>query len=287
MYINPIIILGNPRSGTTLLRVILNAHDELLITPEFGFAIWLYSDFNKKNFKKKSVLNKFLEELKAARKFETWKIDIQELKKYLVDKMQIGDYIEIIDLVYKFYGYSKSIKFNRWGDKNNFYIYHIDELIKMFPNGQFIHIVRDGRDVACSYIALAKMNINSKYKPILPTDVEKIAHEWCYNNKLIEDKLKKISNKKKITIRYEDLIINFEKSINKIINFLDLTKDEKVFNYYKSNSFEPKEFMQWKKKISKKPDSSNIGRFKNYLTKSEIQSFNLIANEMLSFYNYK
>jgi len=45
MIINPIFIIGNPRLGTSLLRVILNAHPNLVIPPECGFAMWLYPQF--------------------------------------------------------------------------------------------------------------------------------------------------------------------------------------------------------------------------------------------------
>ena len=38
-------ILGNPRSGTTLLRVILHSHENIIVPPECGFLTWLYKDY--------------------------------------------------------------------------------------------------------------------------------------------------------------------------------------------------------------------------------------------------
>ncbi len=41
----PIIVLGNPRSGTTMFRLMLTAHSEICIPPECGFFQWYYPDF--------------------------------------------------------------------------------------------------------------------------------------------------------------------------------------------------------------------------------------------------
>lgn len=283
---NPIFILGNPRSGTTLLRVILNANDEILIPPECGFMIWLYDKFKNNNFKNEDELRSFLSELQSIRKFGTWEINMPELEIFLKERILIGSYQELADLIYRFYGLSKNIQFKRWGDKNNFYINHIDEILKIFPESQFVHLIRDGRDVACSYMDLKKKNINSKYKPNLTTDIHEIAIEWQNNNKRITDNLKQVDLKNKIVIKYEDLILNFENTVDKLVSFLNVRMDQKMYNYHKIDSFEPNEFLQWKEKINQKPDASGIGRYKNYLSIDQIELFDSTAKETLNRYEY-
>lgn len=286
MTIAPIFILGNPRSGTTLLRIILNAHEELVLPPEFGFAAWLYDDFHKKNFKNKNTLNHFLEMLEKTRKFETWEINVDELRMFLLEYIKNGSYVEIVDLVYQYYGYSKEIKFNRWGDKNNFYIDYIDKLIDMFPNAQFIHIVRDGRDVACSYIELSEKKITSKYKPVLSADIHDVAEEWHTNNEMIRIKLKDLASENRLLIRYEDLIMNFRSTVDKLLDFLNLAHDERMLGYYNTKSYEPNEFLQWKEKVNSKPDRSRVGRYKQDLSQNQINTFNRIAKDSLNLYKY-
>ena len=41
----PVFVLGSPRSGTTLLRLMLTCHRHIVVPPECGFCVWLYPQF--------------------------------------------------------------------------------------------------------------------------------------------------------------------------------------------------------------------------------------------------
>ena len=71
----PIIILGNPRSGTTLLRLILASHSQIVIPPEAGFMCWLsqyYASAAPSSWKNKLFLEEFSLEVCKSKKFITW-----------------------------------------------------------------------------------------------------------------------------------------------------------------------------------------------------------------------
>jgi hypothetical protein len=65
-------IIGNPRSGTTLFRLMLNKHSKMIVPPEAGFLVWLYKDIKDENFNK--GYRKFIELLRDTSKIETWNI---------------------------------------------------------------------------------------------------------------------------------------------------------------------------------------------------------------------
>ena len=46
----PFFIIGNPRSGTTLVRLMLNNHPDVVVPPESGFSLWLAEDYSNKDF---------------------------------------------------------------------------------------------------------------------------------------------------------------------------------------------------------------------------------------------
>ena len=78
----PLFILGNPRSGTTLLRRIINAHSLYCVPPECGFVQWLYDKYG--HWKQELVSNRefvdsFLTDLEKCRKIETWNLDFMAI----------------------------------------------------------------------------------------------------------------------------------------------------------------------------------------------------------------
>ncbi len=283
---NPIFIIGNPRSGTSLLRIILNSHKEIMIPPEAGFAMWLYSKYKNQDFSISEIKLNYLQDLYQTRKFETWGLNPQELKKYILSK-NISRYSEMIRLIYIFYGKSKNRSFSRWGDKNNFYIDYITQINQLFKNVQFIHIVRDGRDIVCSYKDINKKRIKSKYKPNLPDDVKSIAYEWKENEKKISDSFESVDDNRTLTIRYEDLILNFSKTMKNIMKYLNLPYDDGMEHYYLNNNDEPTDFLQWKSKIKKPIDKSRVCRYKIELDDNSVKIFNNIASSVLKKYNYE
>ncbi len=78
--IPPFFIIGNPRSGTTLLRLMLNNHPLISVPPECGFAVWLYEKYKAENFLDKSIVRNFIADVVKSRKFETWGIDKEAIE---------------------------------------------------------------------------------------------------------------------------------------------------------------------------------------------------------------
>ena len=171
----PIFILGNPRSGTSLLRSIINSHDNIIIPPECGFLQFLHAKYQGFNFSIK-ILNTFVEDLFLTKKIEGWFLDKQNLKEYLFQKKP-NNYQYLVYLVYKFYGETnQNKKVLYWGDKNNYYLHHLDLLNSIFVNSRYIQIIREPKDVVSSYLNVHRLP-NSKYKPRFSNNISDIAYE--------------------------------------------------------------------------------------------------------------
>lgn len=285
---SPIFIIGNPRSGTTLLRLMLNNHENIVIPPECGFMVWWYdkyADWNSSYSHNEHYLNAFLEDLSASRKIETWSMNINELKKFISVRIP-SSYPELTSSIYEFFGLSIGKIFKRWGDKNNFYLNHIRTIKKLFPDAFFIHIIRDGRDVACSCIHLNKKNIVSKYAPNLPYEIEEIAYEWTASIKEIRNSFDLFDWQNTLEIKYEELVVSPESKLKEICASIGEGYDPHMLEYYRNQSAEPAEFLQWKEKLIGKPSSSQVGIYRRELKGSQISLFDSIAKEILSIYSY-
>ena len=286
-YSDPIFIIGNARSGTTLLRLMLSSHKNIIIVPENGFSVWLYDKYKWWKYDD-CKLDRFLEDLFNTRKFETWNLSYQGLKCFIKD-LKPESYNELAMLVYIFYCKSKNDNFKRWGDKNTFYITEIKKIDLIFNNCKFIHIIRDGRDVACSYINLSKRKINSKYAPNLPDNINDIAYQWRSNILKIKNDLSKLEEGRYIEIKYEDLVLFPEKTLKSICKYIGEDYDNNMLKYYdmnQQNDLEPKEFLQWKEKTIQPLDANNIRKYERVLSREEIQIFNNIACDVLRLYDY-
>lgn len=284
-----VFILGNPRSGTSLFRLMLNQHSKIVAPPESGFMQWWFKKYKNwdisDNFNNR--INEFLDDLYESRKFETWKINRNALKEIILLKKP-KDYAQLTECVYLAYD-SNPENIKIIADKNNYYINHLTELKKIWPDAKFIHIIRDGRDVACSYLDMSELETDSPYKPNLPENIRKIAKDWVDNNNEIAALSKKYPENY-ILIKYEDLIIDSRNTLANFCDFLGIEFDHKMLDYYKPSvrdKSEPKETLDWKKKTLEKPDLKRIGRYSCDLKKKQIELFNNIALPSLKLYGYE
>lgn len=288
----PVFIIGNPRSGTTLLRLMLNNHKNIVVPPECGFAVWWYDNYKNWNqhlSQNKQHVESFIHDLSTSRKVETWNLDYATLGDFIQAKKP-ANYTELVSSVYIYFGISNQRTFQRWGDKNNFHIQYIDVLDNIFPNSLFIHIVRDGRDVACSYRKLKQKKFRSKYAPNLPFDIAEIASEWTENIQMAVSQFQTIGCHRVCQVRYEDLVTASQVELTKLCEFLEEPYDEQMLNYYVYNrqeEQEPAEFLQWKSKTLESPTTSEIGKFQVKLTSEEIGLFESIAKPILVQYGYQ
>lgn len=279
----PLFILGNPRSGTSLLRSLLNVHQDLCIAPECGFLLWLYPKWKDGPWNAEH-LKAFGADVFGSRKFETWGLTPHQLEA------QIGgipnpSFARAAQAVYRAYAVLKG-KPNAWvGDKNNYYITQGDVLHQIFPDATFIHIVRDVRDVACSYRELGTKEIQSVYKPQLPFSPEGIAREWMENNTAAINATRGV---KCVFTRYEDIIAHPMDTMNDIFEQLglmalpNLTTTSHLINFD-----EPQEFMQWKPKLGKAIDQGSVERYRTELSVAEIDSIELVAGKLMNEFGYK
>lgn len=289
-FMSPVFIIGNPRSGTSLFRLLLTSHSKIVIPPECGFIVWLYKDFkNWSVIDNETKLDIFLEALFGCKKFDTWEIDLGSLKAYIKQRNP-KKYSELCESIYVYY----SLKFHKditvWGDKNNFHIDYLNELLEIHPQAKFIHLVRDGRDVFCSYLDVMKNEVKSPYAPRLSTDINSVASEWNSNLIKVEKFFTSQPDINTKTVRYEDLIATPKALLEDVFSWCGLDYEESVLEFFNHNislKLEPEKTLEWKAKTKEPIDPDNSGKFRSILSTDEIEQFNNTAQESLTRYGYE
>jgi hypothetical protein len=135
----PFFVVGCPRSGTTLLRVILDGHSRLSIPPESHFVVGLSG--------RRLAGNVTVGDILDHPQLQEWNLDGRAVR-VAVERAHPNGYPELVRAVFDCYAGSQGKV--RWGDKTPGYVSHIGRLLRLFPEAQFVHIIRDGREVSAS-----------------------------------------------------------------------------------------------------------------------------------------
>ncbi len=288
---NTVFILGNPRSGTSLFRLMLNAHPQIISPPECGFLHWWYDKYKNWNSlsNNSNQIDLFVNDVKSSKKMEDWNLDFDKLKQKIAQQNP-RNYAQLGEIVYLMFAEQKGKKPIIIADKNNYYINHLQDLNEIWSSAKYILVIRDGRDVACSYLNIEKLITDSPYKPKLSNDISTIAKEWVTNNNNIIDFINSFDDNRGLIVRYEDVVTNPKFFLTKVCNFLGIEFNDEMLTYYIKNAAhqdEPSSTLDWKRKTLEQPDENNIGKYKTELSQDDFHKFNSIAAILLQKFNYE
>ncbi|SDH87438.1 sulfotransferase family protein [Nonomuraea jiangxiensis] len=145
----PIFVIGCPRSGTTMLQLMLHSHPRISVPPETRFLIPAY--YRRRTWgdlrldHRRRALAQWIATDRST-KFRELKLDKDEFIREAVDAP--GSLGSVIGTAFRMYAdrFDKA----RWGDKRPSYVKQVDLLLRLFPDAQFVHLIRDGRDCVAS-----------------------------------------------------------------------------------------------------------------------------------------
>ena len=141
-------VVGATRSGSTLLRLMLDAHPEVAIPSETHFV----PDVIKACRRGGAGADEVADLIIGHHRWGDFHLDPDELRRRLraLPRVRPGDAVRTVFELYA-EGKGKS----RWGDKTPGYARHMPSIERALPEARFVHLIRDGRDVALSVIPLA------------------------------------------------------------------------------------------------------------------------------------
>ena len=146
---NPyVFIVGCPRSGTTLLKRVVDAHPEITITRETHWITKLLEGDDAASVGA-PVTRALLDRLLADERYQRLRLDPAPLERLVAGDRPVS-YAELVTTVYDQHGAKKGKPFV--GDKTPRYVRHIAVLHELFPHARFVHLIRDGRDVCLSVL---------------------------------------------------------------------------------------------------------------------------------------
>ncbi|MEM7501095.1 MAG: sulfotransferase [Pseudomonadota bacterium] len=269
----PFFIVGSQRSGTTMLRLMINMHSRLCVPFESAFIV----EF----FNKRDVYGDLSEKRNVEAMLDAI-VEHSYVKKgnLIADKREIlsapiTDYASLLAAIFE--AYARNAGKARWGDKTPRYVTDIDVLVKLFPGCKIIHVVRDGRDVALSLRALSW---GTKHVP-------RLAQEWRWKT-LLAHKMGSLLGDDYLEVRYEDLVLKSEDTLRCICSFLSEDFQPAMLDYSESAKSEmPTESMAYHSTSVKPPDESKVFKWETGMSAADQTLYEHSARDALDQFGYK
>jgi len=191
----PIFIVGCQRSGTTLLRLMLDAHPNISCGPETRFL----QDFAKLTS-------------------DGWdRLSLYGFpKSYWLDKA--AEFFDSFQTEY-----AKGRGKTRWADKTPRYALSLAYINDLFPNCQIVHVIRDGRDVVASH--RDRWGYRSAVKAV---------EKWPRYVRAARRVGERLPEDRYVEVRYEDLVLDTQPTLRGLLEFLGEPWDDAVLEYDKA-----------------------------------------------------
>lgn len=276
----PFFIIGCERSGTTLLRWMLNTHPDLAVPNEAERFSYMLEETNlwRVQWNRQqalAMLKKFIDH----EKIQNWNIQFNpDVEEFLPIKNSYR-FSDVIACVYQYFAFKTKKK--RWGDKTPHNTFELVPIIKSFPGVQIIHIVRDGRDVFLS--CKARWGKEDPRRNDIGHGAKKW-QGWVWSAYMVGEYL---PSSQYLCIKYEDLVSDPVMTLGKVCQYLGITYSADMLHYYENkNNFGPDPLVHTRS-LYQPPDPSHSYKWKTKMKEPEVMQFDRIAGNVLYKYGYE
>ena len=281
---NPyVFIVGCPRSGTTLVQRMINAHPKIAITPE---SHWIPRFYEKPWALTPGgvIEHKLVRELGRHPKFARLGIGREELKR--LDKMARNGhpltYSGLVTAIFDLYGKAQGKPLV--GDKTPDYVRRISTLHTLWPEARFIHVIRDGRDVCLSMMDWPKVHPKpGDFRTWKDDPVSTAAWWWEFNVRQGRDAGGSLSPGLYYELRYEALVASPREECEKLCAFLGVPFDEAMLRFHEDRA-RPDPGLEQKR--AGLPVARGLRDWQSQMPAEELERFEAAAGELLEELNY-
>jgi hypothetical protein len=288
-------VVGVSRSGTTLLRLMLDAHPDLTIPAETHFIPMVANECDRlieEGASTEEIREGALAKMTGHPRWGDFRLDVNEVR----ERMAAHDPLTAGDAIRSFYeACAASEGKSRWGDKSPPYTYKAARIQRAVPEARFIHIIRDGRDVALS---LGEVSWG-------PDDVTEAAEKWVSELRKARHRSKNLARGTYMEVHYEDLVTDPEPTLRKIAEFVDLPWDDEMLNYPEraaermrgemertlkplgGGTITAEERTRQHQLVFEKPSAGRAGRWRTEMSPENRKAFEAVAGGMLKKLGYE
>ena len=264
------IVLGVRRSGTTLLRVMLDRNAELAVPDESYFVPQLAH-----RHRGTVDLEAFVDDLRRLPTLVEWQLSPDDVAERLRRGMTTGAAIAAV-----FEAYAAGRGKPRWGDKTPLYMQHLPLLERLFPGARFVHLVRDGRDAALSFLAVPAGIMTEGWG--YPRDTAGFACQWATEVRDARALGGRVAGRY-LEVRYEELVADPAAELERICTFAGLRYEEAMLGYVGDTDSARKEHQQ----RLNEPPRVGVRDWRTEMSPGDRADFERVAGDLLADLGYE
>ncbi|GGK91004.1 sulfotransferase family protein [Mangrovihabitans endophyticus] len=219
---SPVLIIGTERSGSNLLRLILNRHPDIAIPHPPHFMRYLaplagsYGDLSLERNRRALVCDA---NLLLRRHIHSWPEPVR-VADVLADAAP-----SVFGVVAAFYErYRRAAGKSRWGCKSTFMVGYVEDVLDLYPDARFLWLVRDPRDVAVS----ARQSVFGPFHPYLTGRL------WAGQQQMGRAALERWGTETVRLVRYEELVARPETVLRSVCAFLGIAWEPHMLRHQES-----------------------------------------------------
>lgn len=276
----PIFIVGANRSGTTLLRLILNAHSRIAIPEELIYFDSYLADVPIEDWRapqlETEAYAQFVDHFLKEECGVLGGIDIETLRHRIV---QDGphDFRHPYQAVLEAWAQSQNAE--RWGEKTPGNLFFADIIIEMFSDAQFIYMVRDPRAGVAS---MQKVDF-------FPDDIVFNALSRRKHATVGRDLFEShVPPEQRMTLRYEDLVREPDQTVRSVCSFLDEAYEPSMLHFHRDAEAYMKESAaeDFNAAATSPITDDHVDQWKTRLPSAAVAQIEAICAEEMRTFNY-
>ena len=210
--------VGRGRSGTTLLRAMFDSHPQMAIPGESHFVAPMALQRSRYETSRGFDAESFTADLLRHPRFHLWALPEAGVRAEILQDPP-RDLADAVRRVFAMYARSRGKA--RYGDKTPIYVIHMRVLARLLPDARFVHIIRDGRDVALSYQEVE----------FGPGSLAESALQWKRWVRTGREAGHRLGPARYREVRYEDVLDDSKGVLRALCGFLELEYDDTMLEY--------------------------------------------------------
>lgn len=253
-----IFVGGAGRSGTTLMRVLLDAHPRICCGPELK----LLGQF----------IQTYLATVQMQPQMEAYGNTVTDVQRCF------GELVNGLTANYR-----RASGKPRWAEKTPHNVLVMMPLGALFPDARFIHVIRDGRDVACSLVSM-DWHDGTGAKVEYIQNIRNAARYWREVVRAGRQQAAAMAGRV-MEVRYEALVADTQGTMRQVLAFVGESWDPAILEAHKKDrSHEPQESST--QQVTKPVNNSAIGRWKREMSPSDKAAFKAEAGALMKELGY-
>lgn len=280
---NPFVfVVGCPRSGTTLLQRMLDSHARLAVAYDSLFIPPVYRQLNSNG--RENDLDEAASLIAGFKRYARLGLPEEPPRKLAHDAKSFSD---LVSAIYDAFAelHDKPLG----GEKSPAYVRHMPLLQELFPRTRFIHLIRDGRDVALSLMDWGKQKKRPKgparkYR-LWQEDPAAVSALW-WEHKTLRGRrdAQRLREGSYLEVSYERLVEEPDSELRRVTGFLDLPFDERMVHFYSGKTRRDPNLSA---KSAWLPATKGIRDYRRSMALEDLQIFEALAGDSLRELGYE